>query len=53
MDEINAWLVGGGLAVGAVFAIVVQRFRFCLVAGISSLLLIKDFSCRRDYGSPN
>ncbi|MCK4950657.1 MAG: YeeE/YedE family protein [Gammaproteobacteria bacterium] len=42
MDEINAWLVGGGLAVGAVFAIVVQRFRFCLVAGISSLLLIKD-----------
>lgn len=42
MDEINVWLVGGGLAVGAVFAIVVQRFRFCLVAGVSSLLLIKD-----------
>lgn len=42
MGEINNWLVGGGLAVGAVFAILVQRFRFCLVAGTSNLLLIKD-----------
>lgn len=42
MDEFNTWLVGGGLAVGAVFAIMLQRFRFCLVAGISNLLLIKD-----------
>jgi len=42
MDEINIWLVGGGLLVGAVFAIPLQRFRFCLVAGISNLLLIKD-----------
>jgi uncharacterized membrane protein YedE/YeeE len=42
MDEINAWLVGGGFAVGAVFAIPLQRFRFCLVAGVSNLLLIKD-----------
>lgn len=42
MEGINIWLVGGGLAVGAVFAIMVQRFRFCLVAGISNLILIKD-----------
>lgn len=42
MDELNVWLVGGGLAIGAVFAIVVQQFRFCLVAGTSNLLLIKD-----------
>jgi len=42
MDELNIWLVGGGLAIGAVFAIVVQHFRFCLVAGTSNLLLIKD-----------
>lgn len=42
MDELNIWLVGGGLAIGAIFAIVVQRFRFCLVAGTSNLLLIKD-----------
>lgn len=43
MGEVNIWLVVGGLAVGAVFAFLVQRFRFCLVAGISNLLLIKDF----------
>ena len=43
MDELNYWLIGGGLAVGAVFAIMVQRFRFCLVAGTSNLLLIKDY----------
>ena len=42
MEEINWWLVGGGFAVGAVFAVVLQRFRFCLVAGVSNLLLIKD-----------
>jgi len=42
MDELNVWLVGGGLAVGAVFAIVIQQLRFCLVAGTSNLLLIKD-----------
>ena len=42
MDEINFWLVGGGLAVGAVFAVPLQHFRFCLVAGISNYLLIKD-----------
>lgn len=43
MDDINIWTVGGGLAIGAVFAIMIQRFRFCLVAGISNLLLIKDY----------
>ncbi|MDH5389059.1 MAG: YeeE/YedE family protein [Gammaproteobacteria bacterium] len=43
MDELNFWLVGGGLAVGAVFAVIVQRFRFCLVAATSNLLLIKDY----------
>jgi len=43
MDDINAWLVGGGLSVGAVFAYLMQRYRFCLVAGTSNLLLIKDY----------
>ncbi len=42
MEDINIWLVGGGLAVGAIFAIVIQQLRFCLVAGTSNLLLIKD-----------
>jgi len=43
VDELNYWLIGGGLAVGAVFAVIVQRFRFCLIAGTSNLLLIKDY----------
>lgn len=42
MEDLNVWLVGGGLAVGAIFAIVIQQLRFCLVAGTSNLLLIKD-----------
>jgi hypothetical protein len=43
MGDINSWLVGGGLATGMVFGCVVQRFRFCLVAGTSNLLLIRDY----------
>lgn len=43
MSEFNVWLVGGGLVIGAIFAIMVQRFRFCLVAGASNLILIKDY----------
>ncbi|MDA3869214.1 MAG: YeeE/YedE family protein [Gammaproteobacteria bacterium] len=43
MDEFNIWLIGGGLIIGAIFAIMVQRFRFCLVSGTSNVLLIKDY----------
>ncbi len=43
MSGLNLWLVGGGMAVGAVFAVIVQPFRFCMVAGTSNLLLIKDY----------
>ncbi len=42
MEDLNLWLVGGGLAVGVIFTIVIQQLRFCLVAGTSNLLLIKD-----------
>jgi uncharacterized membrane protein YedE/YeeE len=42
LSDINIWLIAGGSVVGAVFAVVVQRFRFCLVAGVSSLMLIRD-----------
>ena len=42
MEELNSWLVYGGLVVGAIFAVLVQRFRFCLVAGTSNFLLIRD-----------
>ena len=43
MNEINIWLVGGGLAIGSIFGIMIQRYRFCLVAGTSNFLLIKDY----------
>ena len=42
MEELNIWLVGGGLAVGAIFGLLVQRHRFCMVAATGNYLLIKD-----------
>lgn len=42
MEGLNLWLVGGGLAVGAVFGLVVQHYRFCMVAATGNFLLIKD-----------
>lgn len=42
MQELNLWLVGGGLAVGAIFGLLVQRHRFCMVAATGNFLLIKD-----------
>ena len=42
MGELNLWLVGGGLAVGAIFGLLVQRHRFCMVAATGNFLLIKD-----------
>ena len=42
MNEFNWWLIGGGLGVGVVFGFLIQRFRFCMVSGISNYLLVKD-----------
>ena len=42
MENINLWLVGGGLAVGAIFGLLVQRHRFCMVSATGNYLLIKD-----------
>lgn len=42
MEELNLWLVGGGLAVGAIFGLLVQYHRFCMVAATGNYLLIKD-----------
>lgn len=43
MGELNSWLIGGGLTVGIIFGMLVQRYRFCMVAATSNLLLIKDW----------
>ena len=42
MEGINVWLVGGGLAVGALFGLLIQYHRFCMVAATGNLLLIRD-----------
>ena len=42
MEDLNLWLVGGGLVVGAIFGLLVQYHRLCLVAATGNLLLIKD-----------
>ena len=42
MAELNVWLVAGGLIVGAIFGIIIQRFRFCMVAATGNFVLIKD-----------
>lgn len=42
MEDLNLWLVGGGLAVGAIFGLLVQHHRFCMVAATGNYLLIKD-----------
>jgi uncharacterized membrane protein YedE/YeeE len=41
--EPSDWLVYGGLGVGTVFGVLAQRFRFCMVAGISNWQLVKDY----------
>lgn len=43
MNELNLWLLGGGLCVGLVFGALVQHFRFCMVAMVGNLLLMRDF----------
>jgi uncharacterized protein len=42
-DEINPWLAGGGLVLGAAFGIIAQRTRFCVVSAVSNLSLMGDF----------
>lgn len=43
IDEMNLWLLGGGLCVGLAFGALVQHFRFCMVAMVGNLLLMRDF----------
>ena len=42
-DQINPWLAGGGLALGAAFGVVAQRSRFCVVAALSNFVLMRDY----------
>lgn len=42
MSGINFWLVGGGVLTGLIFGVLMQRFRFCMVAATANWVLIKD-----------
>ncbi len=48
-EELNFWLIGGGAIIGLLFGAVVQRSRFCLVAAVSNLVLVKDHSHLHAY----
>ncbi len=41
--DVNLLLVGGGLALGLAFGGLVQRSRFCMVAAVSNLVLLRDY----------
>jgi hypothetical protein len=49
MDNLNLWLVGGGLFIGLLFGIVVQRTQFCMVAAVSNIVLMRDFRHAHAY----
>ena len=49
MDDLNLWLVGGGLSIGMLFGIVVQRTQFCMVSAISNVMLMRDFRHAHAY----
>ena len=42
MGEINIWLIGGGVLTGIIFGVLMQRFRFCMVAATANWMLIND-----------
>ena len=49
MDDFNLWLVGGGLFIGLLFGIVVQRTQFCMVSAVSNAVLMRDFRHTHAY----
>lgn len=42
-DEWSLWLTGGGFLIGLIFGAIVQRQRFCLVAAVGNLILMRDW----------
>ncbi|GAB4515017.1 MAG: YeeE/YedE family protein [Sulfuricaulis sp.] len=43
MTAESLWLQSGGLVTGLIFGIIVQRQRFCMVAAIGNLVLMRDW----------
>ena len=49
MDDFNLWLVSGGLFIGLLFGIVVQRTQFCMVTAVSNVVLMRAFRHAHGY----
>lgn len=43
MTAEGLWLQGGGLVIGLIFGIIVQRQRFCMVAAVGNFVLLRDW----------
>jgi len=43
MDNLALWTGSGGLVLGFLFGLVMQRSRICMVAAVSNMLLIRDY----------
>lgn len=42
MQEINLWMIGGGLGIGLLFGAIVQRSRFCSLAAMGNWVVMRD-----------
>jgi uncharacterized protein len=42
-DAAHLWLMTGGLALGLAYGALVQRTRFCMMAAVSNLMLMRDY----------
>ncbi|MGB5338185.1 MAG: YeeE/YedE thiosulfate transporter family protein, partial [Gammaproteobacteria bacterium] len=49
MGDLNLWLVGGGLFIGLLFGIVVQRTQFCMITALSNVALMRDYRHAHAY----
>jgi uncharacterized membrane protein YedE/YeeE len=43
MDELNISAIVGGLVIGLSFGVIMQRSRFCMVAAVSSAMIVRDY----------
>ena len=41
--EFNLWLLCGGLSIGLLLGIIIQRSKFCMAAAVSNLVLMRDY----------
>lgn len=48
-QEMNFWLIGGGLMLGMLFGAIVQRSRFCVLAAVSNWVLMRDLRQAHGY----